>query len=514
MQPRLELREISKKYPAVVANDRISLSVFPGSIHAVLGENGAGKSTLMKIIYGVTQADSGSLLWEGEPQAISAPAQARRLGIGMVFQHFSLFPALTVLENILLLSPRGTDRRGLARRIEAVSAEYGIPVDPRATVGTLAVGERQRVEIVRCLLQEPKLLILDEPTSVLTPQAAEDLFVMLRRLAEAGHSILYISHKLHEIRELCDTATILRQGQVVATVDPRNATDDELAEHMLGTIAPALSRSTNAASGPVRLEVSGLSREAEPGRGVGLDGISLSLAGGEILGVAGIAGNGQAEFLEALSGEHPCVDDQIVRIDGHAIGRSGVVERRRRGLVYVPEERLGQGAVPGMSIAANGLLTTREQGFLQWGLVKRRAVEAFARRCISEFDVRPPDPSIIAETLSGGNLQKFIIGRELLQEPKVVVAAQPTWGLDVGAAQFIRQLLLQMRDAGNAILVVSEDLDELLEVADRISVMAQGRLSEGKPAAQCTAEELGRLMGGRDARAGQISGAGEHVVQD
>lgn len=496
MRPRLELRKISKSYPAVVANDGIDLAVMPGSIHAVLGENGAGKSTLMKVIYGVVPADSGTVLWDGEPQTIASPAQARRLGIGMVFQHFSLFPALTVLQNILLLSPRGTSRDALASQIEAVSREHGIPVNPHSTVGTLGVGEKQRVEIVRCLLQEPRLLILDEPTSVLTPQAASDLFVMLRSLAEAGHSILYISHKLHEIRALCDTATILRHGKVVASVDPRETTDDILARHMLGAMAPSLSRAPSVSLGPERLQVSALSRPPDPAGGVGLMDVSLSLRGGEILGVAGIAGNGQTELLEALSGEWTGPTPAAISVDADPVGGLGVIERRKRGMVYIPEERLGQGAVPGMSMARNGLLTVKDQGLTRWGVIKGQKVEAYARRCIAEFDVRPPDSTIIAETLSGGNLQKFIIGRELLQKPEIVIAAQPTWGLDVGAAQFIRQLLLQMRDEGIAILVVSEDLDELLEISDRIAVMSHGRLSEGRPTVETSAEEIGRLMGG------------------
>ncbi len=494
--PRLELRKITKSYPTVVANDAVSLTVAPGSIHAVLGENGAGKSTLMKVIYGVARPDAGTILWEGKPEVVGSPAYARRLGIGMVFQHFSVFPALTVLENILLLSPKGTRRQELAARISELSQEYGLPVNPDATVGMLSVGERQRVEIVRCLLQEPKLLILDEPTSVLTPQAIQELFVMLTRLADAGHSILYISHKLHEIRQLCDTATILRHGKVVATVDPRQETDASLAHHMLGTLVPSLSKGTSAESGAQRLIVESLSRRAETVHGVDLENINLTVFGGEILGIAGITGNGQAELLEAVSGEWQSPSARNVCIDGTAAARLGVTRRRRLGLVYIPEERLGQGSVPGMSLVKNGLLTVQVGKFVRWGVIRMDAVRQFASKCIEEFDVRPATYAISAEALSGGNLQKFIVGRELLQAPGVVVAAQPTWGLDVGAAQSIRQILLKLRASGVAILVISEDLDELLELCDRIAVMANGRISEARAVGETSIAEIGRLMSG------------------
>jgi simple sugar transport system ATP-binding protein len=498
-QPRLRLGGISKTFSSLVANDRIDLDVMPSSIHAVLGENGAGKSTLMKIIYGVIEADDGAVIWEGVAQTHLSPARARQLGIGMVFQHFSLFPALTVLENILLFAPKGVTREDLRPTLEAVSAEYGLPVNPDDVVGKLGMGERQRVEIVRCLLQDPKLLILDEPTSVLTPQAAAELFVMLKRLAEGGCSILYISHKLHEVREICDIATVLKGGRVVATVDPRRESEDALARHMLGSIVPPISQDEAVERGPVRVSVSALSRAADVAGGVGLDDISLDVRCGEIFGIAGIAGNGQAELLEALSGEWAGAPAECIRIDGRPAADTGVKARRRAGLVYVPEERLGRGSVPGMALRRNSLLTTSFASFFRCGLIRQGPVDEFTGRCIKEFDVRPADGAASAETLSGGNLQKFIVGRELLQSPAVVIAAQPTWGLDVGAARSIRQLLVDLRTAGVAILLVSEDLDELFAICDRIAVMANGRLSEAKPAASTSVEEIGRLMGGRHA---------------
>ncbi len=495
-QPRLKLRGIHKTYSALVANDRIDLDVMPSSIHAVLGENGAGKSTLMKIIYGVTEADAGTMFWNGAPQPHLSPARARQLGIGMVFQHFSLFPALTVLENILLFAPKGATREELRSTLKTVSAEYGIPVNPDDVVGRLGMGERQRVEIVRCLLQKPKLLILDEPTSVLTPQAAEDLFVMLRRLAANGCSILYISHKLHEVRELCHTATVLKAGRVVATVDPREESEDALARHMLGSMVPAI-RHDAAHAGAERMSVLALSRDSEVAGGVGLDDVNLAVRCGEIFGIAGIAGNGQAELLEALSGEWVGAPAECVCLDGAPMGRAGVRARRRAGLVYVPEERLGRGSVPGMPLRRNSLLTTGFANFFRGGLIRQGPVDAFTRRCIEEFDVRPADGTANADALSGGNLQKFIVGRELLQSPKAVIAAQPTWGLDVGAARAIRQLLVDLREDGVAILVVSEDLDELFAICDQIAVLANGCLSEAKSASSTSVEEIGRLMSGR-----------------
>lgn len=499
---RLELRGITKIYPAVVASDGIDLRVEEGSIHAVLGENGAGKSTLMKIIYGAVEADAGDILWHGQRVAVASPADARRLGILMVFQHFSLFPALTVLDNLVLSAPGRVDRGDIARRAREVSRRYGIPVDPDRVVHSLSVGERQRVEIVRCLMHSPKLLILDEPTSVLTPQAIPPLFEMLRQLAADGCSILYISHKLHEVRQLCETATILRQGRVVATVDPRRESTQSLARQMIGSTPPAVRRTAAGEHQRIRLSVNGLRRPRPRDVGVALDGIAFAVRGGEVLGIAGIAGNGQAELLEVLSGEAAGDGSGIIEIDGRDVTRLGVRDRRRLGLVYIPEERLGQGAVPAMSLADNGLLTAAHLGLVRRGIINRQAVAAFAAGCIEAYGVRCPGVDADARTLSGGNLQKFIVGRELSQSPSVVVAAQPTWGLDVGATAAIRTLLLSLKQQGAAILAVSEDLDELLEICDRLAVISHGRLSPVSAVEATSVEEIGRWMGGDFAAGG------------
>ena len=493
---RLELKGIRKAFPAVVANDDIDLSVAPGSIHALLGENGAGKSTLMKIVYGVVRADAGRIIWEGVPTRIRSPSEARALGIGMVFQHFSLFPALNVAENIALASPGVRDLSALAVRAREISRRYGIPIEPSRAVHTLSVGERQRVEIVRNLMQEPKLLIMDEPTSVLTPVAVRELFRMLRQLASEGRSILYISHKLDEVRELCDTATILRGGRVTAHVDPREESTQSLAERMIGATPPALRRMASSANRTERLGFDWPDPGAEDPERTGLRGCRLSVDGGEILGLAGIAGNGQADLLAALNGEVRAASPGAVRIDGAPVGRLGVRARRRRGLVYVPEERLGCAAVPGMSLAKNTLLTGARLGLVRHGWMRVGAMSAFARRCIEAYDVRCGGEHADARTLSGGNLQKFVVGRELLQAPSVAIVAQPTWGLDVRAAASIRASLLEMRSAGVAVLLVSEDLEELFELADRIAVIAAGRLSAVRSMDETNVEEIGRWMGG------------------
>jgi ABC-type uncharacterized transport system ATPase subunit len=492
---RLALKGITKIYPTVVANDGIDLDVLPGEIHAVLGENGAGKSTLMKIIYGVIKPDAGTIVWEGAPVHIANPARARRLGIGMVFQHFSLFETLSVAENIALALDASEARAGLAERIRDVSTKYGLPLDPERSVHSMSVGERQRVEIVRCLLQNPRLLIMDEPTSVLTPQAVEKLFETLRRLAEEGCSILYISHKLDEIRALCTRATVLRGGKVTGQCDPRRESSASLARMMIGGDLPH-PKHREAHAGTPALVVNGLSLASDDPFGTTLADIALEVHAGEIVGIAGVSGNGQQELLAALSGEKPLERPDAVVICGTAAGRFDAAQRRALGLAFVPEERLGRGAVPELSLAENALLTAHAQGLVVRGFIRDDAVRAYAETTIREFGVKAGGPEAAARSLSGGNLQKFIVGREIRQRPKVMIAAQPTWGVDVGAAAQIRQALIDLRDAGVAVLVVSEELDELFEICDRLAVIAQGRLSEAKPTRDTDAEAIGLLMAG------------------
>jgi general nucleoside transport system ATP-binding protein len=495
--PRLQLSGITKRFPSVVANDGIDLSVMPGEIHAVLGENGAGKSTLVKIVYGLVRPDAGTIRWNGGPVVIDSPAKARTLGIGMVFQQFSLFETLTVAENIALALDKSRGGRELDTRIRETSARYGLALDPRRHVHTLSVGERQRVEIVRCLLQTPELLIMDEPTSVLTPAAIGKLFATLRRLAGEGCSILYISHKLDEIRTLCDRATVLRAGRVTGDCDPRRQSSADLARLMIGHDLPHPQHRAATARGDGLLEVRNLSLAAEDPFGTDLGDIDLRVGGGEIVGIAGISGNGQKELVAALSGERLVDAADAIVVNGIPAGRLDAAARRALGLCYVPEERDGHGAVPEMSLEENALLTAYGQHLVtRHGLIRQRAVRAFAQATIARFDVRTAGPDAAARSLSGGNLQKFIVGREILQRPRVMIAAQPTWGVDIGASVEIRQALIDLRDAGVAVLLVSEELEELFEVCDKVAVMTQGRLSPVKAIRETNAEELGLLMGG------------------
>ncbi|THF66514.1 ABC transporter ATP-binding protein [Pseudothauera nasutitermitis] len=495
--PRLRLAGIRKVYPTVVANDGIDLTVEPGEIHAVLGENGAGKSTLMKIIYGVTRPSAGEIHWEGERVEVANPARARALGIGMVFQHFSLFETLTVAENVALALPGRPPLAELTQRIAEVSEHYGLPVDPRRHVHALSVGERQRVEIIRCLLQNPRLLIMDEPTSVLTPQAVRRLFDTLRMLSVEGCSILYISHKLDEIQELCHTATVLRGGRVTGHCKPAEETPQSMARLMIGKDLPVCEHGPAATGGEARLQLSGLSHASDDPFGTDLRDIHLDVHAGEIVGIAGVSGNGQQELLRAISGEERIAEKFPVRIGGVEAGRLNAAQRRRLGLCFVPEERLGRGAVPSMSLADNAVLTAaRNAGLVRGGFLSFARARRFAAECIERFDVRSGGPRAAAKSLSGGNLQKFIVGREVLQTPRLLVCAQPTWGVDVGAAAFIRQALIDLRNRGCAVLVISEELDELFEICDRIAVIAKGRLSPARPVAETSVEDIGVWMSG------------------
>ena len=432
--PRLELRGVTKRFPGVLANDRVNLVVRPGEIHALLGENGAGKSTLVKMIYGILTPDSGEILWDGSSAPIANPRAARKLGIGMVFQHFSLFEALTVLENIALGVDAKIPQKQLEAEIRRVLDRYGLKLDPQRIVSTLSVGERQRIEIVRALLLNPKLLIMDEPTSVLTPQEVEQLFDTLRKLSAQGCSILYISHKLHEIVALCETATILRGGKFVAECDPRRETSRSMAELMIGANLKEISRGTSRAFGAEKFAARKLSLPKRGDFGTALNGISFSVRAGEILGVAGVAGNGQNELMEALSGEVLAPDGAIL-LEDKPIGRLGPTERRARGLCAVPEERNGHAAVADLTLALNGALTARRRmGFVAAGLLSMGRARAYASKVIGAFTVKALGYQSTAGSLSGGNLQKFIMGREILQEPAAIAVSQPTWGVDAGAA--------------------------------------------------------------------------------
>ena len=516
--PLVRMQGITKRYPGCLANDSIDLALEQGRVHALLGENGAGKSTLVKILFGLLQCDSGHIEWQGAPVTIDSPGRARELGIAMVFQHFSLFDSLTVLENIALgMAVDANDE--LRTRIIDVSMRYGLPLDPDRSVYSLSVGVRQRIEICRCLLQEPRLLIMDEPTSVLTPQEVEQLFTTLRTLSEEGMAILYISHKLDEIRKLCHEATILRQGRKVASADPAEETSRSLAALMMGEELPdrvlasvvGASVDTNStpagmavtkeadSSSSVLLRLDDLSWAARDGGSISLHSICLEAVAGEIIGIAGVAGNGQDELLSVIAGEKPALLDSAVMLEGKSVGHLGAAERRRRGLCCVPEERLGHAAVPDMTLSENAFLTGYlRQPLRKLGLVSKKRAKQAATTVIDRFKVACNGPSSQARSLSGGNLQKFIVGREILQSPSVLVVAQPTWGVDAGAAIAIHEALRELAATGSAIVIISQDLDELMSITSRIGALCAGRLSEMHPSESMSVHELGLLMGGQE----------------
>ncbi len=492
--PRLQLVGITKRYPAVVANDGVSLTVQPGEVHAVLGENGAGKSTLMKIIYGTVKPDEGQVLFDGKPVNIRNPHEARQFGIAMVFQHFSLFDTLTVAENVWLGLDKRISLAEVTARIASKGAEYGMDIDPTRPVHTLSVGEMQRVEIIRALLTDPRVLILDEPTSVLTPQAVEKLFVVLKQLAAEGCSILYISHKLHEIRELCTACTVLRGGKVTGYCNPQEESNASLSRLMIGAEPPAL-QYREVQTGETVLHVNGLTLKKQDQFGVDLIDMQLEVRAGEVVGIAGVSGNGQQELLYALSGEDTRADADMIRVAGKPAGRLNPSQRRALGLHFVPEERLGRGAVPTMGLAHNMLLT-RGDAVGKGGWLSIKKLEAHAADIIQRFGVKAGGPNAPAKSLSGGNLQKFIVGREIDANPKLLIVSQPTWGVDVGAAAQIRGAILALRDAGCAVLVLSEELDELFEISDRLHVVAKGQLSPSLPRAEATLQLVGEWMSG------------------
>ena len=498
----LQANRIVKRFGDFAANDDVTLHLGPSRIHALLGENGAGKSTLVKILYGALQPTSGELKWRGNIVSIPNPAAARRLGIGMVFQHFSLFESLSVAENIALALPRQVSLKTLPDQVAEVSSQYGLPLEPHALVADLSVGERQRIEIVRCLLQEPRLLIMDEPTAVLTPQEAGQLFLTLERLAFEGCAILYISHRLAEVQALCHEATILRHGKIVSQVDPARESAASLARLMVGADVQPVSghphNHTDDRPTVAALRVCGLNLPADGPFGVVLRDIHFEVACGEVLAIAGVAGNGQSELFDALSGERLDITAGDVRIEGRNCRGLGISERRALAAAFVPEERLGHGAVPELALSDNVILTRHASDpVLAWrGLLNRSEAAAIAGRVEDDYDVRASRTDPQARALSGGNLQKFMVGRELDRQPRLLVINQPTWGVDAGAAALIRQALLDLALAGAAVLVISQDLDEIFEIADRIAVLSRGELSPLYPKEAIDLERIGLLMAG------------------
>ena len=496
--PALEMRHITKRFPGVVANDGIDLSIRPGEIHALLGENGAGKSTLMNILYGLLTPDEGEILMDGQPVQISGPSDAIARGIGMVHQHFMLVPVFSVAENIVLGNETMAnavflDVHKSEGRIRQLANQLGFEIDPDATVGDLSVGIQQRIEILKALYRGAKVLILDEPTAVLTPQETVEIFQVLRRLAAEGTSIVFISHKLYEVLEIADRITVIRRGRVVGEADPKTATEEDLAELMVGREVSLVVEKGPAHPGGVVLDVADLIVADDRGTVV-VDGATFEVRAGEILGIAGVAGNGQDELVEALNGLRK-VRSGSISLYGDDVTNHSSRELSERGVAYIPGDRQRYGLVLVYPIKDNLVLTDYYRPpYSRRGVIDQRAIARRARELIPEFDIRTPSADVPASTLSGGNQQKLIVAREFSRELKLLVADQPTRGIDVGSIEFIHKQIVAKRDAGTAVLLVSAELDEIMELSDRIGVMYRGRLVAILDAETAEKDRVGLIM--------------------
>jgi simple sugar transport system ATP-binding protein len=512
---KLELRGITKRFGSLVANDHIDLTVLPGQIHALLGENGAGKSTLMNVLYGLLQPDEGEIILDGTPTVFHSPKDAINAGIGMVHQHFMLVPVFTVAENITLGVERTRalgllDRRRTRREVRELSERYGLQVNPDALVEELPVGVQQRVEIVKALLRQASVLILDEPTSVLTPGEAADLFRVMRELKAGGTSIIFISHKLKEVQAVADTITVIRRGAVVGERPP-TATDAELASLMVGRPVMLQVSKQAAHPGDIVLDVAGLSVDDEQGHHAVRD-LSFQIRSGEILGVAGVQGNGQSELCEALLGLRPAAAGSV-HLDGRDITGTSPKERLLAGVGYVPEDRQEDGLVPDFSVADNLVLDVYDRPPFASGLsLNADVIRKTAATSVREFDIRTTSVQTPVGTLSGGNQQKVILAREVGRDVRLLVASQPTRGLDVGSIEFVHRRIVEQRDQGVAVLIVSSELDEIYALADRIAVIYEGRITGFRPPTT-PAGELGLLMAGASSdEAARLAEAAEAEV--
>ncbi|MDX2379515.1 MAG: ABC transporter ATP-binding protein [Acidimicrobiia bacterium] len=496
--PMLEMRGITKRFPGVVANDDVDLSVLSGQVHTLLGENGAGKSTLMKILYGLYRPDEGSITLDGEPVILASPNDAIERGIGMIHQHFMLVPTLTVAENVAL----GLGgRRGLVdldpvrKRLGDVSDRYGLFVDPDAYIWQLAVGERQRAEILKALYRSANLLVLDEPTAVLTPPEVDDLFVTMRQMREDGKGLIFISHKLHEVMEISDEITVLRDGKVSGDTRPAETSREQLAEMMVGRPVELTRNVEPQETGPAKLAVEELDVIGDRGNRA-VDGLSLEIRAGEVVGIAGVSGNGQRELAEAIFGLRPIESGRIL-VDGKPVDEPSPTRIRGAGLAYVPEERMRDGVIAEFTVAENMLLVDYDVApYARHGFLNRSAIDERSEQLVAEYRVKAPTIETPTRHLSGGNIQKVVIAREFSCGATAMIVAQPTRGVDIGAAEYIHEQLLTQRAEGVAILLISEDLDEVMELSDRIIVLLEGRIMGELSRSEFDVHEIGLLMSG------------------
>jgi len=499
-EPMLEMRGITKRFPGVLANDSVDFDVKAGEVHTLLGENGAGKSTLMKILFGLYQPDEGSIRLNGQDVAITSPSDAIDKRIGMIHQHFMLVPTLTVAENVALgmRSARGplTDLAAVSARIRDISETYGLVVDPDIEIWKLSVGERQRVEIIKALYRDAELLVLDEPTAVLTPQEVDDLFGVLRQMTSAGRGLVFISHKLHEVMALSDRVTVLRNGAVSGHTTPASTSREQLAEMMVGREVRLAPDKPHVDTGDARLQISGLTVYSDRGT-TAVDNIDLDVLAGEILGIAGVSGNGQRELAEAVAGLRDVAAGSSILLNGVEVAGGNPLTSRTAGLAYVPEERMKDGAIGEFTVSENIVLVDHAtERFTRRGLLRFGPIREHAEELVANFRVKTPTIDTPTSSLSGGNIQKVILARELACDPTVLLAAQPTRGVDIGAAEYIHEQLVAQRGDGVATMVISEDLDEVLGLADRIAVMFEGRIMAIVDRADATREGLGLLMAG------------------
>jgi simple sugar transport system ATP-binding protein len=495
----LEMRGITKRFPGVLASDRVDFDVCCNEVHALLGENGAGKSTLMKILYGMYHPDNGEILINGQPAPIVSPNDAINLGIGMIHQHFMLVQTLTVAENVALGLPssRGplTDLDRVSKRIVQLAQIYGLKIDPDAYIWQLSVGQQQRVEIIKALYRGAALLILDEPTAVLTPQEVDELFVIMKQMVKDGHALIFISHKLHEVVEISNRITVLRDGRKIGTRPTSEITKQILANWMVGREVGFAPDRGNVQKGECRLQLENVSCGSDRGT-PGLRGVSLELCSGEILGIAGVSGNGQRELAESITGLRKIAEGQVL-LEGKDVTNCAPGDITDRSLAYIPEERMRDGMIKNFSVAENMILREHhKQPYSRSGILNLRDIAAHSNELIKKFRVKTPSHDTLAKNLSGGNIQKVVIAREFSRNPRVIIAAQPTRGLDIGATEYVREQLLEQRRKGVAVMLISEDLDEILALSDRIAVLYEGQIMDILPREHATPEKLGLLMAG------------------